>query len=374
MKIGFDGKRAVCNNTGLGNYSRLVIDVLSEYYPDNEYRLYSPKITENERLTGLLSRQNVKLLGPKTAAGRAFSGLWRISRGLVDDCAADGIQLFHGLSNELPLASMEIPTVVTIHDVIFLYYPYCYKSIDRKIYNYKFRKACENASRIIAVSKCTKNDIVKEYGISAEKIDVVYQGCDESFHHKCLTQEMADVRRRYKLPDGDFILYVGTIEERKNALLAVKAMRGIPDDVHLVLVGRETKYAQTIHDYVSRYGLEKRVHFRSIAFSDLPATYQMARAFTYPSRYEGFGIPILEALCSSTPVVATTGSCLEEAGGDAAIYVHPDDVDALSVSLRQVLADEDLRAKMIAAGLAYSAKFDRKIMADGIMDVYKRVL
>ena len=374
MKIGFDGKRAVCNNTGLGNYSRLVIDVLSEYYPDNEYRLYSPKIADNARLSPLLERSNVKLLAPKTATGRTFSGLWRISSGIVRDCAADGVELFHGLSNELPLAHIGVPAVVTIHDVIFLYYPHCYKAIDRKIYNYKFRKACERSSRIIAVSECTKKDIVKEYGVAAEKVDVVYQGCDESFRRQCTPQEIADVRRRYKLPDGDYILYVGTIEERKNALLAVKAMHSIPADVSLVLVGRETKYAQLIHEYVKKHNLEKRVHFRSIAFGDLPAAYQAARAFTYPSRYEGFGIPILEALCSRTPVVATTGSCLEEAGGEAAIYVHPDDVDALSESLKRAMTDEDLRSRMIAEGLAHAAKFSRRTMASGIMDVYRKVL
>lgn len=373
MKIGFDGKRAVCNNTGLGNYSRLVVDVLSEFYPDNEYRLYSPKVVENSRLTPLLTRQNISLLTPKTVLGRNFSGMWRISSGLARDCASDGVELFHGLSNELPLCNMDMPTVVTIHDVIFLYYPHCYKPIDRKIYNYKFRKACENASRVIAVSECTKRDIVKEYGIPAEKVDVVYQGCDESFRRECSDEEIAAVKRKYNLPE-DFILYVGTIEERKNALLAVKALRSIPDDISIVLVGRETKYSKQIHDYVSKYGLENRVHFRVVAFRDLPAVYQMARVFTYPSRYEGFGIPILESLCSRTPVVATTGSCLEEAGGKGAIYVNPDDADGLAESLNMVMNDEVLRSEMISEGLSHSTKFDRKIMADGIMNVYRKVL
>lgn len=375
MKIGFDGKRAVCNNTGLGNYSRLAVDVLSEFYPENDYTLYSPKIKENPRLTPLLSRNNINLTGPHTAFGRSMSALWRISSGITKDITADGIQLFHGLSNELPLCQLDIPSVVTIHDVIFLYYPQCYKTIDRKIYNYKFRKACENASGIIAVSECTKRDIVKEYGIPESKVRVVYQGCDESFRRICTDDEKRQVRRKYGLPEnGDFILYVGTVEERKNALAAVKALRLLPENISLVIVGRETRYAQTIHEYVSKHGLDKRVLFRQIAFTDLPAVYQSAQAFTYPSRYEGFGIPILEALCSGTPVVAATGSCLEEAGGAETLYVAPDDIDALAASLRNVISDETLRAGMIESGREYALKFNRKAVADGIMNVYKELL
>lgn len=375
MKIGFDGKRAVSNNTGLGNYSRLIIDVLSEFYPNNEYRLYAPKIKENARLTPLLSRENVKLLSPKTSIDRIFPALWRVSSGIVRDCSADGVELYHGLSNELPLCSMDVPSIVTIHDLIFRFYPQYYKSsIDCKIYDYKFRKACENSTRIIAVSECTKRDIVKEYGISQDKIDVVYQGCDEQFRSKCSEEQISRVRKQYNLPEGDFILFVGTIEARKNALLAVKALRKLPDDVCIVLVGRETKYAEEIKQYANKYNLEKRVLFRTIAFPDLPAVYQMARVFTYPSKYEGFGIPILESECSATPVVAATGSCLEEAGGDAAIYVHPEDVDGLADAINRAMTDEDLRNNMIVAGLAHSTKFNRPILAKGVMDVYKKVV
>lgn len=374
LRIGFDAKRAVSNNTGLGNYSRLVIDVLSEYYPDGEYWLYAPKIKENPRLSELLLRKNVGLHAPATASGRALSSLWRVGRGLVGDFERDGVDIFHGLSNELPLAHTDVPTVVTIHDLIFRYYPHCYKPIDRKIYDYKFRKACESATHVIAVSECTKRDIVRDYGISPDKISVIYQGCHRNFRRKCDTSEIEAVRSRYELPQGRFVLYVGSIEERKNALLAVKALRNLPADIKLVLVGRETKYAGLIHDYVSAHGLENRVLFRRISFTDLPAAYQMASTFVYPSRYEGFGIPILEALCSSTPVVAATGSCLEEAGGKSSIYVHPDDDEALARALLSTIEDEGLRATMIADGIEHSLRFAPEVMAREIMEVYNNVL
>ena len=374
MKIGFDAKRAVNNNTGLGNYSRLVIDVLSEYYPENEHVLYAPKIKQNNRLAPLLERCNVHIVAPRRSIDRRLSGLWRIGSGIVHDYTCDSIDLFHGLSNELPLAHNTVPTVVTIHDLIFLYYPHCYKPADRIIYNYKFRHACNSANRIIAVSQCTKRDIVKCYGIDENKIDVVYQGCDDGFKIKRSSEELMSVRKRYGLPDGRFILYVGTVEERKNVLLAVKALSAIDKDVPLVIVGRETGYADIVKNYVAKYQLGDRVLFRQIHFADLPATYQLASVFVYPSRYEGFGIPVLEALCCGVPVVSATGSCLEEAGGEGSIYVDPDNVEEMVDALNNILGDASLRRTMIEKGFCHASQFTRDSIAKNTMNVYQKVL
>ena len=374
MKIGYDAKRAVNNNTGLGNYSRLVIDVLSERYPENEYVLYAPKIRHNNRLAPLLERRNVEITAPKRGIDRQLSGLWRVGSGIVRDYTSDGIDLFHGLSNELPLVHNTVPTVVTIHDLIFLHYPHCYKPADRIIYNYKFRHACNSADRIIAVSQCTKRDIVKCYGIDENKIDVVYQGCDDGFKVMRNRDELMAVKERYQLPKGRFILYVGTVEERKNVLLAVKAMSAIDKDVALVIVGRETGYAATVKDYVAKHNLGDRVFFRQVHFADLPATYQQSSAFVYPSRYEGFGIPVLEALCSGVPVVSATGSCLEEAGGEGSIYVDPDDAEGMADALNRVLGDEALRQSMVERGFCHASQFTRDSIAKNTMDVYRKVL
>ena len=376
MKIGFDAKRAVSNNTGLGNYSRLIIDLLSEYYPDNEYRLYVPKMRENVRLTPLLDRKSVAIATPGTRWGKRLSGLWRVGGGIVDDVERDGVELFHGLSNELPLPirSAGIPTVVTIHDLIFLRYPEYYKPIDRKIYDYKFRKACEHATRVIAITECTKRDIMSYYGTPEEKIDVVYQGCHRSFSAPVSGERLSEVRSLYGLPDR-FVLYVGTIEDRKNLLLAVKAMEGIDAGIHLVAVGRCTAYGERVKAYAVAHGLGKRVHFYDrIAFEHLPALYHLARVMAYPSRFEGFGIPILESLSCGTPVVACTGSCLEEAGGAGAIYVNPDDVDGMRSALLSLLTDEDLRRELIAGGMEHVAKFQPEEIARNVMNVYKRAI
>lgn len=375
MRIAFDGKRAVFNNTGLGNYSRLIIDALSEYYSDNDYLLYAPKMKHNDRLTPIIAKSCVHTVSPHGAFNKTFSSLWRVSN-ITSALKDDKVQLFHGLSNELPLniASSGIPSIVTIHDLIFLRYPEYYKPIDRKIYNYKFRHACENATRIIAISECTKSDIINYYDIPPTKIDVVYQGCDKSFNCQWSTEQLKDVKRRFNLPDK-YILNVGTIESRKNALLIVRSLVNLPNDIHLVIVGRATPYINKINSFIEENALSDRVHFyHQLPFSDLPAFYRLASVFAYPSRFEGFGIPILEALASGTPAIGATGSCLEEAGGDDAIYVNPDSEQEMTHAILTIFDNNEKRAKMIENGLIHASRFNKHSIADNTMAIYNKIL
>ena len=169
MIIGFDGKRAVQNNTGLGNYSRLLVEVLATRFPEHLYALYAPKLRPNPRLKPLMELDNVELHTPDTASGRTFGALWR-SRGITSALKEDKVSLYHGLSGELPMniAGSGIPSVVTIHDLIFRRFPECYSAVDRRIYDYKFRHAAERADRIIAISECTRRAIMEFYNIPAE--------------------------------------------------------------------------------------------------------------------------------------------------------------------------------------------------------------
>lgn len=375
MIIAFDAKRAVYNNTGLGNYSRLIIDILSEYFPDNEYLLYTPGIKQGNGLFSIPSRKNIKIISPQPGLDKAFSSLWRVW-GISKSLKRNGIDLYHGLSNELPLniVSSEIPAIVSVHDLIFLRYPEYYKPIDRKIYNYKFRAACENSSRIIAISECTKNDIINFYNISPDKIDVVYQGCDESFNRKYDKKFLQKIKSEYGLPDK-FLLNIGTVERRKNVLLAIKSLTGLPDDMHLVIVGRKTSYMEELLRFIIKYKLDKRVHFYSgIPFYILPAFYQLAEVFIYPSRFEGFGIPVLEALSSGVPVIAATGSCLEEAGGKHSVYVDPDDTEAVIKNVLELAENTRKRNFIIEEGHKYKENFTRLQIAQNIFDTYNKVL
>lgn len=375
MRIGFDAKRAVKNNTGLGNYSRLAVEVLSEYYPDNDYRLYTPVLRDNPRLTPILGRPNVSLLGPDTATGRRLSSIWRV-KGIIRQLRRDSIDLFHGLSNELPLniVGSGIPSVVTIHDVIFRRYPEYYKPIDRAIYDYKFRQAARNATRVIAISECTSREIQHFYGIDPAKIDIVYQGCHEQFARPVSDADIAAAAERYGIR-SPYIVGVGTIERRKNQLLTVKALRGLPADISAVIIGRRTPYADEIARYAAANGLSERVRFIDrVDFADLPALYAGAVLASYPSRYEGFGIPVIEAISAGTPVIIASGSCLEEAAGPSMPVVAPDDTDAFIDAATHIIDSSDYRLTIVSEGRKYIGKFNAGAMARGIMDTYTKAL
>lgn len=369
--LGYDAKRAFANNSGLGNYSRFVIDGISSLYPDEQIRLFSPARKVHPALAPVLARENVRQVFP-SGLSRLSPSLWRI-RGITADIAGQGVSLFHGLSNELPfgLRKKGIASVVTVHDVVFVRYPEFYNAPDRAVYTLKTRHACREADLVIAVSECTKRDLVTFFSVPPEKIHVVYQGCAPAFAEECSQEGKEAVARKYRLPEK-FVLSVGTVEQRKNLLLAVKALPLLPGDLHLVAVGRETGYAREVRERAEENGVTDRVHIMSgVAFQDLPAIYRCARAFVYPSFFEGFGIPILEAVTSGIPVVAATGSSLEEAGGQGSLFIDPHDHEALAEALRGILANDDLRDRMIREGLAHAARFTCGVLARELMDCYR---
>lgn len=374
MIIGFDGKRAISNMTGLGNYSRLVVESLAEAYPENKHLLYVPKLKENPRLSKINSMHNVEYHLPSP---QGFKGsLWR-TFGITNNLKGDKVDIYHGLSNELPLniRSAGVHSIVTIHDVIYRRLPHCYSAIDRMLYDYKYGHSCRNADRVIAVSQRTKIDVMEFYGVDEDKIDVVYQGCDDSFKNILSVAELEATRKRLRLPDK-FILQVGTVEDRKNLQLTVRALSALPSDVWLLAIGRDRNgYMGKVKDIAAKLGVADRIMWRhDISFADLPAVNQLAEAVSYPSLYEGFGIPILEALESETPVVAATGSCLEEAGGPGSIYVAPDDAASLSQALNAILEKKINVAEMIAKGKLHARKFTNSTMAERLMEVYQKVL
>ena len=271
------------------------------------------------------------------------------------------------------IAKAGIPSVVTIHDVIFWRHPEFYNPLDVMIYKWKLRHTCREATRFIAISECTKLDIMEFAGVPEDRIDVVYQSCGTRFKTLVSDELRADIRHRYQLPPR-YILSVGTIEMRKNALLALQALEHLPDDLHLVLVGRTTPYTKIVTDYAHKHSLTSRLHIISNLGNDaLPAVYQMAEAFVYPSRYEGFGIPIIEAVQSGLPVVAAKGSCLEEAGGPDNLYVDADRPDELAAAVTQMLRGAEFRDARIARSREYVARFENTAAAQKVMEVYGKI-
>lgn len=384
MNIGFDAKRAAQNRTGLGNYSRFVIRILSENFAGNQYHLYTPKPHRMPYLQEIPTLKHLFLHFPPQGIWSRIRSLWRVW-GITKDIQKDGIQIFHGLSNELPLnigtpeqrkmkaGGKGCKYIVTVHDLIFIHTPQYYHWIDRQIYNFKFRRACQCADRVIAVSEYTKQEIMHYYHTPESKIDVVYQGCDPVFSQEIEEGKLQEVKARYQLPDK-FVLYVGSIEERKNLMLVAKAMAELNRRaaIHVVAVGRRTVYVDQIQDFLKAQGIDHLFHFyHQVPYADLPSFYKWASTFAYPSRIEGFGIPLLEAISSGVPAIGCTGSCLEEAGGPDSIYVNPDDAKGMADAILRTCTDEPLRQHMISEGKKYALNFSDEKLSHDLMKVYE---
>lgn len=369
--IGYDAKRIVRNGTGLGSYGRTLINDLAPLMPDTTLRLYAPDAGRDELRNQVELRDNVQFCYPDHLCFRLQRDLWRV-KGVVKDLKVDGVELYHGLSGELPsgLAAAGIPGVVTIHDLIFLRHPEFYPAIDVFFYKRKFFKTLQEATRIIAISECTKRDILYYGDFPEDKIDLVYQSCSTRFCQSVSPELIEEARRKYQLPQR-YILNVGTVEVRKNILLGIRTMAKLPSDLHLVIVGRQTKYQKKLDAEIKRLGIGNRIHFLQGVPNDLlAAIYNQAEAFIYPSRYEGFGIPIIEAIQSGLPVVAATGSCLEEAGGPDCLYVGPDDVDGNAAA---ILSAIEHRKEMVSKSQRYVKRFENQDVASQILEVYNKV-
>ena len=389
MIIGYDAKRAFRNNTGLGNYSRMLIGgVWNEgcrtknnvgANNDLPILLYTPSVKgRHEHYFDKFKKNDeganndlpvLKVVAPK-GVWRLLKSVWR-SVGVSCAVKHDGVELFHGLSHELPYGlPKRVKKVVTMHDLIVMRFPEFFKPADRVIHRLKMRHACRVADVVVAISEQTKRDLVELMGIEEEKIRVVYQSCDSIFWIGGKEIRSQEVRSKYGLPER-YILCVGTLEERKNQMRVIEAMKRLPEEVALVLVGRPRgTYGQQILQSAS-----DRIRLLSKAdFADFPALYNGAVASVYMSRFEGFGIPVLESMCCDCPVVTSNVSSMPEAGGDAALYADPNDCETVAAHLRRLLEDEAFRQQIIDKGRIQKLEFaPEKVTAD-MMAVYNDLL
>ena len=372
--VGFDAKRVVRNGTGLGAYGRNLVNDLAALYPNAQLLLYAPDAGREDLARQVKSAPNLRMVYPKNAKNALKKAAWR-SGGVVKDLLRDGVQVFHGLSGELPkgVKHAGIDAVVTIHDLIFMRYPKLYSFFDRKIHYRKFLYAAQHSEHIIAISEQTKQDIISYLGISEEKITVVYQGCHRAFKKIYTETQKETIRKKYHLPEK-FVLNVGAIEPRKNALEIVKAIEPLRD-ISLVLVGKQTAYYQQIEAYCEAHQLKDRVQALSnVPMEDLAIIYQLAEVFCYPSIFEGFGIPIIEALFSKTPVISSQGSCFAEAGGTHSVYVNLQNAEKeIRKAIVSITTDEELRRQMVEEGYRHAQHFTDEAVFENLMKVYKKV-
>lgn len=371
MNIGFEAKRIFHNRTGLGNYSRDLLRILSQYFPENKYLLYNPIPTTKN----LFKTNNINVFEkkPNSSFYSKFYNIWR-QRGVVKDLVKDEIKLFHGLSGEIPrgLKKTNIKSVVTVHDLIFMRLPQFYSFWDRVIYYYKFRKSTRESDLVIAISAQTKTDLIKYFNVPSDKIKVVYQGCNPAFKKEYSLKHKKTVIDKYNLPTN-FILNVGTVEYRKNILSAVKAIQNI--DTSLVIIGNHTPYKKIVEEYIKQNNIENKILFlNDVEVEELAIIYQLATLFIYPSLYEGFGIPIIESLYSKTPVITTKGGVFHESGGPSTLYIDTNNIDEITHSINLLLNDLELREEISKKGYDFVQKFNDNDIALNIYNVYKSLL
>ncbi|MDB5281213.1 MAG: pglJ 2 [Bacteroidota bacterium] len=364
MKIAFDAKRALNNGTGLGNHARILLNALLRDYPENEYLLFSPK-AKPEFLNELNSR--FKIIFPESGLYKTLHPLWR-SFGINDQLKESGANIYHGLSNELPfnIHRSGVKTVVTVHDLIFLKHTEQYPWIDRQFYAAKTKYAVKHAYKVIAVSNETKNDLMEIYKVPEKKIEVIYHSVDPVFYRPVVSQ-----------PGGTkYILNVGSLVTRKNQKKLIEAFALIADkiDEELWLIGKGNM-EKDLRLLIAAKKLEGRVKILTgVKNEELPAFYKNASALVFVSLFEGFGAPVLEALFSGTPVIASKGGAIEEAAGKKSIFVNPEVAEDIAEKILKVLNDDVLRGQMITEGYLHAETMSDKVFAQKTMKVYRDIL
>ena len=366
MRIGYDAKRIFHNASGLGNYSRDLVRIMATHYPKNAYLLYNPKKGKIKHWKALPNTTEIHPSG----IWKWLNAIWRQGP-IVRKLDKDKVDMYHGLSGELP-KGLHLPSIVTVHDLIFYRYPKLYNPLDVYIHKQKVHHAVQNAKKVVAISEQTKADLIKFTGISGSKIEVIYQGCHPIFKTIFSNNKKDNIREKYQLPQK-FVLYVGTLEDRKNALSIAKALRKTTHK--MVFVGKVKAYGEMLKAYLKENHMQDRVVFIShIGIEDLAGIYQCATVFCYPSFFEGFGIPIIEALYSGVPVITSKGGCFPEAGGPSSIYIDPSDEKTICDAVETLFSEtDDTRSNRILQGKEYVQKFNDEVLAKQWDTLYKYV-
>lgn len=305
---------------------------------------------------------------------RLAVGLGQILRWPMDRLLPDA-ELFHATEHLLPPLA-HIPTVLTVHDLIFERFPQYHLPLNYAYLRFTMPLYCRRATAIIAVSEATKADLIAYYGLDAAKITVIPEAAAEHFAPPS-PQQVAEARRRYGLPPR-YLLAVGTVEPRKNLNRLIDACGPLLDEGlcdALVLVGSKGWLTEEFERHLAASPWRDCVvQAGFVAEEDLPAIYGGALLLAQPSLYEGFGLPVLEAMACGCPVCASRTSSLPEVGGDAALYFDPLDVSEMTATLRRVLADASLREELRQRGLARAAQFSWRRTAEETLALYRRLL
>ena len=349
MKIGFDAKRYFNNQTGLGNYARWLVNNLA-LNQSNEYVLYQPKLVET-------TQTNIKY---PTGIFSLLTSLWR-SRFICRDLVRDKIEVYHGLSNELPFGihKTNIKTVVTIHDLINKRYPHYYSKIDGYIYDRKLRYTQRVATQIVVPSKQTKDDLISFYNTDSDKVIII----PLSLKAKDLGHETFNM-------DKPYVLCVSGFSKRKNLLNLVQAYQSANLELNLVIAGRKgDTYAQI--EQLAKND-DRVLLYPNVTDKTLSSLYQGATFCVYPSEFEGFGIPILEAFSYGKTVATSNCSSMPEVGGDAAEYFDPLIQESIKQALEHLSVDS-YRHQREANISKQLSLFQSDILVEQYLNLYQSI-
>lgn len=372
MSFTLDVSAAVHHRAGLGRYAESLTRALAALAPE-ELALFYNAERGISPLAGLeqLPTHTVAL-GYKPWRMLVWAG--QLAR-LPFNRLVPGAALFHA-TEHLLLPLRDIPTVLTVHDLIFRHLPEHHKRLNRWYLNATLPLYCRRATHLIAVSEATRQDVIAAYGLPPEKITVIHEAADPQFRPQS-PERIAAARARYQLPET-YLLYVGTIEPRKNLTRLLHAWEPLyraGEAPPLVIVGKRGWLVEDFYTALEASPAREGVRFTGyVADEDLPALYAGARAFTFLSLYEGFGLPPLEAMACGAPVLCSDTSALPEVVGDAALTVSPTSVDAIREGLRRLLTAADLRADLRERGLHRAAAFSWERAAAETYRLYRRLL
>lgn len=367
MRIGLDARKL--HDFGIGTYIRNLVRQLARLDHDTEYVL----LCRPDDVDPL------KQLGPNFRPVIETAGNYSLSEQLRIPLALrrERVSLFHAPHYVLP-PLVPCRAVVTIHDCIHLMFPQYLRH--RAAHGYarmSIRMAAHRATRIMTVSESSKRDILRFVDTEPSKIDVIYNSYDDRFSREPREEDVVRVRERYQLQD-EFVLYAGNVKPHKNVERLIEAFqlvrrRGL-DHLKLVIIGDEVSHYAALRRAVHRYNLHKYVRFLGFMPEDtLAIMYRLAGLFVFPSLYEGFGLPPLEAMASGTPVVVSNVSSLPEVAGDAAILVDPYDAADIADGIARVLTNDDLRREMRRRGLARARQFSWEASVRRVREIYQQV-
>ena len=365
MDVGLDGFPLSQLLTGVGHYTLELARALARIAPEDRFELVSPLPSlQQPEAPSNLRVTHVKL----NRLGRRF--WWQVA--LPRYIRRSGFSVFHGTNYSVPLQK-KCPTVVTIHDLSLLLWPQTHQQHLARRARWRLPLMARRTDAIIVPSQTIKSEVCEHLGIDESKITVIPEAPRSSFW-QVPVEETVGVRQRLNIGD-DFILFVGTIEPRKNLLTLVRAFEAISYPTQLVLVGNEGWLTTDLYRFLKTADVRERVRFVGyLGDDDLRALYSTCRVFVYPSLYEGFGLPLLEAMACGAPVVTSDIPVIRDTAGDVALLVSPTDVDELARSLIRLLENSVEREKRSVAGKQHAAKFSWDKAAAATLDVYRTLL